>query len=123
MLKELEENIFYSWSKQRDRERAGRERSGVNGSNGSKEERNNMSCGKRGVGWRSGVNQQHWINRFISRMCSIYPSDSFHSCTKKSGIYRDKTVADKLMYIHNDVTQNYHLCILKLVFETFEHST
>ena len=32
-------------------------------------------------------------------------------------------MADKLMYITNDDTQNYHFCRLKLVVETFEHST
>ena len=32
-------------------------------------------------------------------------------------------MADRLMYIPNDDTQNYPLCRLQLVVETFEHST
>ncbi len=30
-----------------------------------------------------------------------------------------KTIADKFMYIYNDNTQNYHICRLQLVVETF----
>ena len=41
---------------------------------------------------------------------------------KLSGILRDKTMADKLMYIFNDDTQNYPSYRLQLVVETFEHS-
>ena len=33
------------------------------------------------------------------------------------------TMADKLIYIPNDETQNYLFCRLKLVVNTFEHST
>ena len=33
------------------------------------------------------------------------------------------TMADKLMYIPNDDTQNKPFCRLKIVVETFEHST
>ena len=40
-----------------------------------------------------------------------------------SGIYRDKTMDDKLMYIPNYDTQNYLFCTLKLVVKTFEHLT
>ena len=36
-----------------------------------------------------------------------------------AGISRDKTMADKLMYIPIDDTQNYSLCTLELVIETF----
>ena len=32
-----------------------------------------------------------------------------------SGIYRDRTMADKLMYIPNDDTHNYPFCKLQLV--------
>ena len=32
-------------------------------------------------------------------------------------------MADKLMYISNYDTQNYHFCRLKLEVKTFEHST
>ena len=39
------------------------------------------------------------------------------------GIKRDKTIADKFMYIPNDDTQNYPFCRLQIVVETFEHST
>ena len=35
----------------------------------------------------------------------------------------DKTMGDKLIYIHNDCIINYQFCRLQLVFETFEHST
>ena len=35
----------------------------------------------------------------------------------------DKTMADKLMYIPNDDTRNFPFCRLKLVVETFGHST
>ena len=34
-----------------------------------------------------------------------------------------KKMANKLMYIHNVDTQNYPVCISKLVVETFEHLT
>ena len=37
--------------------------------------------------------------------------------------FRDKTMADKFMHIQNDATQNYPFYRLKLVVETFEHST
>ena len=37
--------------------------------------------------------------------------------------YRDKTIADKLMYIPNDDTLNYPFYRLKLVVDTFEHTT
>ena len=40
-----------------------------------------------------------------------------------SGIYRDKTMADELMYIPNDDTQNYPICRLLLMVETFGFST
>ena len=33
---------------------------------------------------------------------------------------REKTMADQLMYIPNDDTQNFSFCRLKLVVETFE---
>ena len=36
------------------------------------------------------------------------------------GIEREKTMADKLMYIPNDDTEYYPFCRLKLVVETFE---
>ena len=36
------------------------------------------------------------------------------------GIKKDKTMADKFIYIPNDDTQNYPFCTLKLVFETFD---
>ena len=35
----------------------------------------------------------------------------------------DKTIADKLIDILNDDTQNYRLCRLKLVLKKFEHLT
>ena len=40
-----------------------------------------------------------------------------------SRISKDKTMADKLMYIPNDDTQNYPFCRLKFVVEMFQHST
>ncbi len=36
---------------------------------------------------------------------------------------RDKIMDNKLMYIPNDDTQNYPFCGVKIVVETFEHST
>ena len=39
------------------------------------------------------------------------------------GIERDKTMADKFMYIPNYDTQNYLFCRLQIEVETFEHST
>ena len=36
---------------------------------------------------------------------------------------RVKTMADTLMYIPKDDTQNYPFCRLKLMVETYEHST
>ena len=41
----------------------------------------------------------------------------------QSGILMDKTMADKLMYIPNDYTQNYPFCRLQVVVKTFGHST
>ena len=41
---------------------------------------------------------------------------------KFSVIYRNKTVADKLMFIPNDDIQNYPFCRLQLVVETLGHS-
>ena len=38
-----------------------------------------------------------------------------------SGIKRDKTMADKSMYIPNDDTQNYLFWRLQLMVEKFEH--
>ena len=40
-----------------------------------------------------------------------------------TGIQREKTITDKLMYIPNDDTQNYPFCKLQLVVETFGHLT
>ena len=37
--------------------------------------------------------------------------------------YRDKTEADKFMYISYENSQNYPFCTSKLVVETFGHST
>ena len=37
--------------------------------------------------------------------------------------YRDKTMADTLMYVPNDDTQNFLFCRLQLGIETFGHST
>ena len=36
-------------------------------------------------------------------------------------VKESKTMADKLMYILNDNTQNYPFCRLRLVVETFKH--
>ena len=43
--------------------------------------------------------------------------------TIKTGILRDKTIADKLMYIPSNDTQNYPFCRLQLVVETFNEPT
>ena len=39
--------------------------------------------------------------------------------TEISGIYRDKTLADKLVNILNDNTQNYPFCRSQLICEKF----
>ena len=41
---------------------------------------------------------------------------------KKGGGERNDTMGDKLMYIPNDDTQNYHFFRLQLVLESFGHS-
>ena len=45
------------------------------------------------------------------------------SCCIYVGIITDKTMADKLMYIPSDDTQNYPFCRLQLVVETFGNLT
>ena len=53
-----------------------------------------------------------------------FPKSKFNNNRYRgAGIYRDKTMADTLMYILNDDTQNYTFCRSKLVVEPFEHST
>ena len=47
----------------------------------------------------------------------------FFGLVLSPGIKRDKTMADKLMYIINDYTHNYPLCRLQLEVETFGDST
>ena len=42
---------------------------------------------------------------------------------RNPGIYRDKTMAVKLMYIPNDNTHNYPFCKLRLVSKPLEHTT
>ena len=39
-----------------------------------------------------------------------------------TGILRDKTMDDKLMYIHNDDKQNQPFCILRLLVQKFGQS-
>ena len=63
----------------------------------------------------------------------IVPSNPFLICHQPlnikysnkliSGIERDKEMADKLIYIFNNDTKNYPFRRLKLVIETFGHST
>ncbi len=36
---------------------------------------------------------------------------------------RDNTMADLFIYIHNDDTQNFSFCRIRLVVETFRQST
>ena len=71
-----------------------------------------------------------WL--FMPRYSSITSAEKFKTilvnniCVKRkichnTGIKRDKTTADKLMY--NGDTQNYPFCRLQLVVETFDHST
>ena len=48
---------------------------------------------------------------------------AFNLKVNKTGITRDKTMADKLMYIPNDDIKNYNICRIELVVETFELST
>ena len=52
------------------------------------------------------------------RLCGqLFPNEH------KNSIYKDKTIAIKLMYIlfPNDDIQNFPFCRFKLVVETFEH--
>ena len=42
----------------------------------------------------------------------------FDKISHSLGILREKTMADKLIYIPNDDTQNYPLCRLQFVVET-----
>ena len=53
------------------------------------------------------------------------PSDIFVTLkhSYNSGILRDKTMADKLMYNPNDNTQNYLFYMLEQVVKMFGHST
>ena len=65
-------------------------------------------------------------NDFNKSMKNAYTdrhSTHRHSTTFKTGIYRDNTMADKIMYIPNGDTQNYLLCRLHLKLATFGHST
>ena len=57
-----------------------------------------------------------------ARVCVWNCMNSFED-TKKTRDQRDKTMADKLMYILNDDKQNYPFWRLQLVVETFEHLT
>ena len=51
------------------------------------------------------------------------PTNEFNfQIFKYTGISKDKTMNEKLMYIPNDYTQNYPLWRLKLVVKTFGHS-
>ena len=50
----------------------------------------------------------------------IFTQFTFHlSKARLPGIYRDKTMVDKLMYIPNDVTENYPFFRSQLVVKTF----
>ena len=65
----------------------------------------------------------HWgYTATIYRPLS-YPFRSLNKIALYEMIQGDKTMTNKYMYITNDGTQNYHFCRLKLVVETFEHST
>ena len=44
------------------------------------------------------------------------------TCIVHAGILREKTIADRFLYILHDDTQNYPFCRLQLVVETFGHS-
>ena len=46
-----------------------------------------------------------------------------HLATTQQGSKGDGTMADKIMYIPNDDKQTYPFRRLKLVVETFKHST
>ena len=68
----------------------------------------------------------HYLSKILSTInLSVNPTII---STSKTFIFlfrdlRDKTMADDLMYIPNDATQNYPFCRLQLVDETFGHST
>ncbi len=50
-------------------------------------------------------------------------TDTYTECKINQGFQGIRQWSKKLMYIPNDFTPNYPLCRLKLVVETFEHST
>ena len=50
-----------------------------------------------------------------------YANPPFFPLRFTSGILRDKTIADKLMYIHNDRKQNCHFGIIKSLGQTDEN--
>ena len=60
------------------------------------------------------------ILNFIIITYTFY-NNMLYYMQEKSGIQRDKPMADKLVYIPNDDTQNFPFCRLKLVVETLEH--
>ena len=65
-----------------------------------------------GLLYQKLVNSFQWNSLFIK----------FIVLMKNSRIYRYKTMADKLMYIPNDDTQNSIFCKLQLLVEIFGHS-
>ena len=62
------------------------------------------------------------FNGILGLDLNLSTSRCNHAMLCDQGIYRDKTMAYKLMYIPNDNIQNYPLCKIELVVETFfEH--
>ena len=62
-------------------------------------------------------------HRLKNKEFSLKMHQNFDNIEYFSWIIRDKTMADKLMYIPMDDTQNYPFFKLILVVETFQHST
>ena len=63
----------------------------------------------------SGQHAYYWMHNL-----NVMKMRKFNVYYYYSGISRDKTWADKLMYIPNVDTQDYPFFILQLVVETFE---
>ena len=65
------------------------------------------------------------LKQFYNRSKFDFPNVCFDEFRpwRFAEIYRDKTMADKLMLTPNDYTQNFPFYKLQLVFEMFEYSS
>ena len=72
--------------------------------------------------WRYLVESAHFFSSCMHSCCStnLAKMSGIINLAKMSKGQRDKTMADKLICISNDNTQNNLLCRLQLVVETFD---